>query len=312
MNIPFGIHNGGNTCYFNALYQLLVSSPHIIQSIIHNNITDDEHVELHKKKEFDENKGVIESKYITKEIIIALMSKSEKTNLSVSYPRLKHIGFIMEKLFRSSINPNTTTLKKKEDDYGILGYPDCPVNGLYIMIDKWNLSKLVDQTIQVIMKCEQCGHTESKLETRISITVYDYNINTPIPQHFQDTVDRPQDYMCEKCKCKNSVTLYKHINSLGPVIFITFNLLSHLPSYSSYFTTQKINYVNNVPTVLVVNNALYHLAGAVLFNASHYWFVGKRKSKIFIINDAHVTQCKTEFELQSQLKYSRILMYTLV
>lgn len=271
MNCPFGIQNTGNTCYFNSLLQLVLSSKHIYNNILKTVGHDDIH---HLNNNTDQG-NVYLSKWMTKHLIIGLDSKQSS---DIDHPVLKNIHFLIEKAFVT-------------EEYGVFGTPDCSDMGLLLLINNWELSDLVTHKICKSVVCNLCGVIESMNEVKVKIE--DYSNSTSIVDQLENYIDTPSGYKCEKCGLIDNVFIKYDVRHLPPVIFITYNCFSY----------------TNIDQSFYVNHDKYELKGAVLYNNSHYWFLGKRGNHWYVINDAHVEMMTGD--LYNLLKFSRIVIYEL-
>jgi len=142
------------------------------------------------------------------------------------------------------------------------------------LIDLLKFEKIFECTHSIVNQCKRCGHTK-KMEDRS----YNILINKNLNEFFEYTEDI-ENFNCENCKEKTTLTRTKKINGLPPVIVISLN---------KYFGKSLIEY----PKIFKHEDTAYILIGTVehfgMLGGGHYL------SRIFrdgyhVANDQNVSK----------------------
>ena len=292
---PFGFRNVGSTCYFNALFQSLLSCSSITETLIKN-----KNNPLYHKNKI--------SRIYLETINMFLKYKTDK---SLKYDLLHFSPTLWTVMINLS--------RKRKDNIPFTSGQQCAREGLYLLLNAMenlhSIQRLFLHRYKSRLYCPECTSWSSEIEkTHIMFDVQpnlkteqsvlfskiDPNYNKTLNMNeylFRRTSYVDNDHICSSCKkrCEK----YK-VTSLVMIP----EILVVLSKKYSIDGKRKLNIKTEFPEKLVFNGVsdsepvylnyeavaqIEHIGG---LNSGHYWAICKRDDGWYNINDSITTKSR--------------------
>lgn len=292
-----GLKNKGNTCFFNATLQCLLSIPGFVVYFRGGVFTAKQPVSKCLQMFLSDYSC---SQVIDPQPLIKVLSKRLKIFNGMQQDAHQFLEGFLEILCEEN---TTKTDDCKKGDYKKDANSKSSTMASTTENSFFDLFKIVNEDRIV---CEDCRYT-NKVQTSMcskylfmhdsvqkSLAVY---LTSP------DSVSSDSPWTCPQCSARNSVLIHHRISSTSDYLIIHLNRFNeHLQkNYSPIIVDEEI----------CINNTYYYNIGVVCHsgnvNGGHYYSKGLRNKKWYEFNDSHTSLTNRVFDGQTPylLFYSR-------
>lgn len=277
---PFGLNNMGATCYWNAIFQSLISCTSLMETLKNNDVKNNNILSFMKK--IQEILYIQTGQYNSK--LLPLLNKSS--------------SFAWKMMFDKS--------QKRKDNVLFTSGQQCASEGFYLfldMLDDVNFTQLFEHRISRDIKCGKCNNIISKIREEYSTITIDINEEEKkeekefnIKKHIQGHYDVVKDFKCKICS-DTSDKKRKNTFVMVPEILVVM-----LKRYNN--NNRKLNHVIKLPEIFTLDTGnkerkikykavsqIEHSGGT---GSGHYWAICKRKDKWYNLNDSSISPSKFE------------------
>jgi uncharacterized UBP type Zn finger protein len=179
----FGLHNVGNSCYFNSLVQSLLSCPIVKQYL----------------QSLDDTNDIIDE------------------YLRISNQRINHAGALLKALIDSTKDSkNTLHYNWQEDAHeGLVLLLDKIGQGIEHMFNvRYNVRL-------VCADCGKDDNIVEEKGASCEVFVDYYDDSVDLDKYIFSHCTTPEDYKCEKCESKNTTVYQKNLRRISTVVVLT-------------------------------------------------------------------------------------------
>lgn len=307
---PFGFINSGNTCYFNALLQSLLSCPSLIETAIDN------------MDMFQTNKlgnCLLKIIFLTKNldksqrIINTLMNKnrineddSDQLNKKISalYSQLNSMGVNLWRTMIMEIHAKSPDMAK------FAVGQQCSREGFHFLMDNMDeiapLKLLFNHRDRIQLYCQDCDKWISKKDEDNNIFEIEPSLMLEQLEKFQSidslygkqqTLNQfilrqnnyvDKDYICPKCKIRSEKFRVQTLIMIPEILFVVAkkynNNLEKIKIHTDFPEQLEFTDSNNTLTYDAVAQ-IEHIGN---LNDGHFWSICKRKNGWYKIDDMKI------------------------
>lgn len=273
---PVGFNNLGQTCYYNALMQALLSCTSFVQII----------------KQINDNAEIENSNDFLK-ILKHIIKKIETANSQNDIAEINNLGGISWKYMIRELIKKTKT----KFEFG----QQCSVEAYTFLLQSLNFASLQNLFIHRRRNKLYCPNCETYFSDLNEINnIFEIKSNTFNNSFTQtnlndfllkqtDNID--ENCICSNCKVKGSKSKHSNLVMIPEILFVMRDKY-HTDSYD-----KSINFPEElVFTGKSKDNMIYKAVAQIEHsgnvNGGHYWAICKRKNKWYNINDAYVTSAE--------------------
>ena len=143
-----------------------------------------------------------------------------------------------------------------------------------------DLDKLLNHRYNIIIRCS-CGHEIKSIDRNCFIMYPPQTGNTDLRSHILSSSEMLKDYRCDRCATRGSVARFQTLGYSPPVLMIILN---------KYRSKSLIDLPKSFD---IPGPGTYRLVGCIEhsggMSGGHYWYIGRRGSSHFMLNDTSVT-----------------------
>jgi ubiquitin C-terminal hydrolase len=313
---PFGFHNLGATCYFNALVQSLLSCPSFTKELMRddkykNNPISSTFIELIETSTYYND--LCEKNNDPDPEIVATASETKH--------KLNKFG---AKIWKKMIVKLSSEKKIKPQSF--MQGMQCAGEGYHYLLESMEkfqaLQNLFLHRYKSLIHCFTCDDWVSNVNCLYSLFEVDPHFQTEQLDKFKDYHINPinmnefiskqsgyvdKDFQCSKCKTREErfrVNLLVMVPEILVVMAKKFTVEQKLDVNTDFPTHMQFNGSKNKPMIYEAVAQIEHTGGR---DGGHYWAICKRRGGWFELNDMNVLPSKFQ-----PTKNTYIVMYNLV
>jgi ubiquitin carboxyl-terminal hydrolase 2/21 len=255
---PYGLANGGATCYWNTLLQCLLSCTQITETSVKNN-------------------------YPLNSLIGQLATMAYKAD------NMAGINFLRTFLI---------TMHQKELTFNFGIGQESTSEGLILLVDLLpaEIKSLFLHRYVRYKVCGNCGHESDKIRLEsIHFEFFEFKVcliesAEKFAEHLLEKADTIPDYKCDSCGQMHPNTIgVERLTMASEIIVILFNKYDMISRTKNYFIPDEFELPSNNGQPLK-----YKLVGQARHNGSlhggHYWAMIRRKGKVYMANDSAINE----------------------